>query len=252
MSDEERRTILVTVGVLLLASLVRLGWEARPVPALFPPEPVSGALLEETRLAVEREERMRTPLGPGERLDPNRAPDVELARLPGIGPALAGRIVESRETLGPFTTGQDLLRVSGVGPATLARIEEFLDLSEPPPATGAVGTPGAGGASAVGTSVVGSSGVGTSGVWPDAWNLPGAGEASGGGRAPTPGGLLDLNRAGLVELETLPGIGPALAQRIVEHRARVGRFGTLEDLLEVSGIGPATLERLRPLARVDE
>jgi competence protein ComEA len=62
--------------------------------------------------------------------------------------------------------------------------------------------------------------------------------------------LLDLNRAGIEELQELPGIGPALAVRILESRSRDGRFEVPEDLLRVRGIGPATLDRLRPLIRV--
>lgn len=61
---------------------------------------------------------------------------------------------------------------------------------------------------------------------------------------------VDLNRAGREELESLPGIGPALAGRILESRSRDGPFRTVEDLLRVPGIGPATLERLRSLTRV--
>lgn len=56
---------------------------------------------------------------------------------------------------------------------------------------------------------------------------------------------VDLNRAGVAELEALPGIGPVLAQRIVAHRTRHGPFNRLEDLLAVEGIGPKLLERLR-------
>ena len=62
--------------------------------------------------------------------------------------------------------------------------------------------------------------------------------------------LLDLNRAGIEELQELPGIGPALAARILESRSTDGRFQVPEDLLRVRGIGPATLDRLRPLIRV--
>lgn len=57
---------------------------------------------------------------------------------------------------------------------------------------------------------------------------------------------LDLNRAGLPELDALPGIGPVLAGRIVEHRARYGPFRSVDELLAVRGIGTRLLERLRP------
>jgi competence protein ComEA len=61
---------------------------------------------------------------------------------------------------------------------------------------------------------------------------------------------VDVNRADAAALQTLPGIGPAKAQAILAARARLGRFRRVEDLLEVPGIGPATLGRLRRLVRI--
>jgi|YNPBryBLVA2012_1023415.scaffolds.fasta_scaffold03294_5 competence protein ComEA len=58
--------------------------------------------------------------------------------------------------------------------------------------------------------------------------------------------LLDVNTAGVADLERLPGIGPITAQQIVEYRQAHGPFSSPEDLLRVPGIGPATLEKLRP------
>ena len=58
---------------------------------------------------------------------------------------------------------------------------------------------------------------------------------------------LDLNRATAAALDGLPGIGPVLAGRIVERRLRAGPYRRAEDLLEVPGIGPRLLDRLRPL-----
>lgn len=62
-----------------------------------------------------------------------------------------------------------------------------------------------------------------------------------------PGGKLDLNAAGVAELILLPGIGPALAGRMVEMRRQRGGFSTVDEIQEVRGVGPATLKRLRPL-----
>lgn len=62
---------------------------------------------------------------------------------------------------------------------------------------------------------------------------------------------IDLNRATSVELEQLPGIGPAMAARILEYRAENGRFSSVEELDDVRGIGPKKLEKLRPLVRVN-
>ncbi|WP_229663257.1 ComEA family DNA-binding protein [Microbacterium album] len=75
----------------------------------------------------------------------------------------------------------------------------------------------------------------------------GAGASSGAANgSPT----IDLNSASAAELESLPRIGPALAQRILEWREQNGRFTSVDDLLAVSGIGERVLESLRPLVRV--
>jgi competence protein ComEA len=75
---------------------------------------------------------------------------------------------------------------------------------------------------------------------------PGAGPA-----APAPGSSpVDVNTATLAELDTLPGVGPVLAQRILDWRAQNGRFTSVDELGEISGIGDAVLARLRPLVRL--
>lgn len=63
---------------------------------------------------------------------------------------------------------------------------------------------------------------------------------------------LDLNGASQAELLLLPGIGPNLAERILTYRQEKGPFQKVEELRRVSGIGPVTLERLRPLVCVAE
>lgn len=212
MTELEARTLARASILLLLASGVRWGWEARrPVPVL--PVDSSGVLprliTEGEAARVDAEVRSR-PLADGERIDPNRASAAELDRLPGVGPATARAVVESREREGPYRRPADLARVRGIGPATVARAAPHLDF-------------GAGAPRLL---------SGNSGEPDDA--------------PPT----VDLNRATAEELERLPGIGPALARRIVALRAEVGRFRQIDDLLRVRGIGPATLERLRDHARL--
>lgn len=69
--------------------------------------------------------------------------------------------------------------------------------------------------------------------------------AAGAGEDGTSG--VDLNTADSTALQELPGVGPATAEKIIAHREQVGQFQSLADLDAVSGIGPATLERLAPL-----
>ena len=63
-------------------------------------------------------------------------------------------------------------------------------------------------------------------------------------------GLLDLNRATEEDFDALPGIGPRLAERILEYRQSVGVFHSLDELREVKGIGKKKFERIRPLVTV--
>lgn len=86
-------------------------------------------------------------------------------------------------------------------------------------------------------------------------DAPSAGDATGAGDGATDGGgegggLIDLNTASVAELDELPGVGPAIAQRIVDHREQNGPFESVDQLEEVSGIGPATLEKMRDRATV--
>ncbi len=63
---------------------------------------------------------------------------------------------------------------------------------------------------------------------------------------------VDINRADAQQLQKLEGIGPVLAQRIVDWRSANGGFSTIEDLLQVEGIGPATLEGMRDFIIIGE
>ena len=76
---------------------------------------------------------------------------------------------------------------------------------------------------------------------------PGSPDAGGAAGA---GGPVDINRASPTELEELPGVGPATAEAIVSHRDENGPFASVDDLLDVRGIGEAKLEQLRDRATV--
>lgn len=78
----------------------------------------------------------------------------------------------------------------------------------------------------------------------------GAGTGEGPVTAPAGSAVVDLNTADQTALETLPGIGPGLAGRILAWRDEHGRFAAVEDLLDVSGIGDVRFAELRERVRV--
>jgi competence ComEA-like helix-hairpin-helix protein len=219
LTRDEHRALAFIAALLCLSAVVRV--VHLPAATEVPGEPLDlDAHIAATERAVAEAERMAEPLRPGERIDPNTASLTELARLPRVGPALARRILEDREARGPFRTTGDLARVPGVGPRLLELAAPHLDLPDGP-ATPAIG----------------------------------AGPASPAARAPAamaptaPVGPIDLNTADAATLESLPGVGPVLAARIIAHRDAVGGFTSPDDLLAVRGIGEATLARFRHRVR---
>ena len=74
----------------------------------------------------------------------------------------------------------------------------------------------------------------------------GGGQPPGGGS--TPAGPVHLNSATLEQLDSLPGVGPVTAQKILDYRQKHGAFSSLDDLDAIPGIGPARIEQLRDVA----
>ncbi|MCL4274234.1 MAG: ComEA family DNA-binding protein [Anaerolineales bacterium] len=81
-------------------------------------------------------------------------------------------------------------------------------------------------------------------------NLPGSGDET-STPPPSSGDRININTATVSELDSLPGIGPSLAQRIVDYRTQNGAFSTIEGIMEVSGVGPATFENIKDLITVN-
>ncbi len=218
LTESETRALLASSVLVLLAAVGRL--------LLAPSDPgvadrglaivseVDAALAVAESIRAE-EERRRRPLAEGERIDVNTASEIDLDRLPGVGPTLAQAILDHRQREGPYWDLGELERVPGLGSSKVRRLAPYTTL----PAAGSGGAPGGG--------------------------------AGRSGPAGPPGAaVVDLNRASAKELQALPGIGPARASAIVRWRGEHGSFQTVDDLLEVPGIGPATLERLRALVVV--
>lgn len=85
--------------------------------------------------------------------------------------------------------------------------------------------------------------------------LPGAGPAGESPSSPAANpsdAKIDLNTAEVSNLDALPGVGPSIAQAIIDYRTKVGRFRTVDDLSKVKGIGPAKLQQIRPRVTVTQ
>lgn len=184
-------------------------------------------------------------------IDVNLASADELDRLPGIGPAKARKIIETRERLGGFSSVDQLLDVPGIGPKMLEKMRPYVRVSPPK-----------------GMPVKAENGPSTQ-IRPLKLQLPktpkttpaidpslalghqSAASMHAAASAPAAAsGLIDINTAGLEELDGLPGIGPALARRIVVERQLHGPFTSADDLRRVKGIGPKKLEAIRGSVRV--
>jgi len=213
LNRSERRALSAAVFLVGLAALSRAAWAPSSTDVQWKsvdPLGAGGSPRDEVATALAREARAQTPLEPGETIDLATAPPEELRRLPGVGPNLA-REIERERAARPFRTVEDLERVPGIGPTTLARLRDRVRV----PGVAALKAPA----------------------------LPGERPAGGSCGAD----LVDVNTAPANVLETLPGVGPALAGRILEHRSRHDPFRSAMDLEAVSGIGPSLTSRLASL-----
>lgn len=177
------------------------------------------------------------PVGRADPIDLNRATAEDLIRLPGVGPALAKRIVAVRGEEGPFASLADLDRVPGVGPMLLRRIDSVVTLGD------TVRARLARAARAAAVARDAPPPPPPAGPTIRVEDLPVVGRR-GGALDGRPGAVLDLNRAGLSELLGLRGIGPARARAIVAYRQSHGPFASVADLEKVPGVGPALVRQL--------
>lgn len=206
-------------------------------------------------------------------LDLNSACEKDLELLPGIGPAKAASIIEFREKNGPFTSVQALIKVKGIGEATLenlrplVKVESFAepDSKETGPQNGLIdintatleellAIPGVG-PSRAGAIIQYRELKGPFLYESDLLAVPGIGpayldlirEAAVPLAVKTNKGRVNINTASQGELESLPGIGPVIAARIIEYRNKQGAFESCQELLEIKGIGEKVLETFKEL-----
>ncbi|QBF47961.1 ComEA family DNA-binding protein [Janibacter limosus] len=150
---------------------------------------------------------------------------------PGVVTLPAGsRVDDALDQAGGATSEADLTGVNLARP-----LVDGEQVVVPAPGERVVGAPGAGTGAASGGA--GAAGAGGAGV----------GDAGAGGAAAE---LVNLNTADLATLETLPGVGPVLAQRILDWRTEHGQFTAVEELGEVSGIGDKIYAQLSPKVTV--
>lgn len=150
-------------------------------------------------------------------IDLNTANRDELILLPGIGPVKAEAILAYRAEHGRFGTIEQLIEVKGIGPKTLQGLNGLVRAASDHTALAADKPPG----------------------------TPSAGYPSyTTDDAKVTQYPIDLNRASSEELQTLSGIGPVLADRIIQSRLK-SPYRSVDELRRVRGIGPKTLEGLR-------
>jgi len=189
-----------------------------------PFRPASAAMHRDSIAALSR------PLADGERINLDRAPVPEIARLPRVGVAMAKRIAADRAARGPFGSLAGLDRVAGVGPGLLRVLEPYAGFDAGPAGGRAAGQE----TWSASESLCGGDKALTSSVRPPA----------------CPPARLLLNSATTAQLDRLPGIGPAKAAAIVRYREEHGAFPSVADLGRVPGINPALLQRLYDHLRV--
>ncbi|UCD25705.1 MAG: helix-hairpin-helix domain-containing protein [Gemmatimonadota bacterium] len=132
VSKGDRRAAVVLLGVAFAGVVVRLLALSGSAPGDISYRPIAGDRPSQDSV-VARATRLARPLAPDEKINIDRAPAEELARLPRIGPALAARIVADRAANGPFGSLAGLDRVAGVGPKLLDGIRVHATFSGRPP-----------------------------------------------------------------------------------------------------------------------
>jgi competence protein ComEA len=211
---------LAAVAVFVVLAAAGLAWRARPQVDPVPAVPVADASLPEPPGGG----GAAPPAGTGRPAGSSAGTEVVVAvggkvRRPGLVRLPAGaRVADALQAAGGADPRID---VALLNPARKVVDGELILVGVTPPAGIAAGPTGVTGPTAV------------------------TGPAAAG-----PGELVNLNTATPADLDALPGVGPVLAQRIIDHRTRAGSYTAVSDLRKVDGIGSARYEQLKDLVTV--
>jgi competence protein ComEA len=156
------------------------------------------------------------PAAPPQRIqvDVNSADAKTLEALPGIGPALAQRIIQGR----PYRNLADLDKVKGLGKSKIGDLKGQITFGP------AIPQPGGSKRQPADTSPA----------------------------KLAPGEKININTAAVKDLDRLPGIGPVRAQAIVDYRAQYGNFKTIEDIQKVKGIKQGAFSKIKDNLKVSD
>lgn len=150
------------------------------------------------------------PPQPVGKININTANSSELQQLSGIGPVLASRIIDYRNNTSLFYKIEDIKSVKGIGDATFEKIKNNITVGNVSPAP-----------------------------------QPSSPSPAPSPSPPPPSGKININTAGYEALQEITGVGPVIAQRIIDYRTQNGPFQRIEDIKNVSGIGEKTFEKMK-------
>ncbi|MDI6734693.1 MAG: helix-hairpin-helix domain-containing protein [bacterium] len=181
----------------------------------------------------------------------NTASLEELESLPNIGSVTANKIIEYRQTYGPFRAIKEITNVKGIGQKTFEKIKGRITVG-----TIVLSRTDMGKSISGKKTITISEGVTFSEntITPSLKKTKGLSDVI-GSLTIKEGNAFDkkvnLNTASLEEIESLPRIGPVGAKRIIEYRQIHGGFKSVEEIMEVKGIGEKTFEKIKELISVE-